>query len=135
MTRIFHRFFMWKMDPISGFDIPLVFTLLPRDSTLQYKRCVHFWNNFPCLTILERPYLVCPLQADQLADPRTKKWWDLGLTFNINVQLFCSFICVRPYSTRVLIPPFGVDPFFVTILNCIWLCYKANSYTSHLLNY
>ena len=52
MTRIFHRFFMWKMDPISGFAIRLVFTLPPRDSTLQYKRCLHFWNNFPCLTIL-----------------------------------------------------------------------------------
>ena len=56
MTRIFHRFFMWKMDPISDFDIRLVFTLPPRDSTLQYKRCVHFWNNFPCLTILGPTY-------------------------------------------------------------------------------
>ena len=52
MTRIFHWFFMWKMDPMSGFDIRLVFTLPPRDSTLQYKRCVHFWNNFPCITSL-----------------------------------------------------------------------------------
>ena len=52
MTRIFYRFFMWKMDPISGFDIRLVFTLPPKDSKLQYKRCVHFWKNFPCLTIL-----------------------------------------------------------------------------------
>ena len=43
---------MWKMDPMSGFDIRLVFTLPPRDSTLQYKRCVHFWNNFPCITSL-----------------------------------------------------------------------------------
>ena len=51
MTRIFHWFFfMFKMDPMSGFDIRLVFTLPPRDSTLQYKRCVHFWNNFPCIT-------------------------------------------------------------------------------------
>ena len=40
------------MDPMSGFYIRLVFTLAPRDSTLQYKRCVHFWNNFPCLTSL-----------------------------------------------------------------------------------
>ena len=35
-----------------GFDIRLVFTLPPRDSTLQYKRCVLFWNNFPCATSL-----------------------------------------------------------------------------------
>ena len=45
-------FLMWKMDPMSGFDIRLVFILPPRDSTLQYKRCVHFWNNFPCITSL-----------------------------------------------------------------------------------
>jgi len=45
-------FFMRKMDPMSGFDIRLVFTLAPRDSTLQYKRCEHFWNNFPCITSL-----------------------------------------------------------------------------------
>ena len=43
---------MWKMDPMSGFDIRLVFTLPPRESTQQYKRCVHFWNNFPCITSL-----------------------------------------------------------------------------------
>ena len=43
---------MWNMDPMTGFDIRLVFTLPPRDRTLQYKRCVHFWNNFSCLTIL-----------------------------------------------------------------------------------
>ena len=45
-------FFMRKMDPMSGFDIRLVFTLPPRDSTLKYRRCVHFWNNFPCITSL-----------------------------------------------------------------------------------
>ena len=43
---------MWKMDPMSGFDIRLVFTLPPRESTLQYKRCVNLWNNFPCITAL-----------------------------------------------------------------------------------
>ena len=49
MTRIFQWFFMWKMDPMSDFDTRLVFTLPLRDSTLQYKRCVHLWNNFPCI--------------------------------------------------------------------------------------
>ena len=24
----------------------------PRDSTLQYKRCVHLWTNFPCIITL-----------------------------------------------------------------------------------
>ena len=42
------------MDPMSGFDIRLVFTLAPRDSTLQYKRCVHLLNNFPCIKSLIR---------------------------------------------------------------------------------
>jgi len=38
--------FMWKMDPMSGCD---------RDSILQYKRCEHIWNNFPCIiTLTER---------------------------------------------------------------------------------
>ena len=45
-------FFVWKMDLMSGFDIRLVFTLPPRDSTLQYKTCVLFYNNFPCIIIL-----------------------------------------------------------------------------------
>ena len=48
----FIDFFMWKMDPMSGCNIRLVFTLPPRDSTLQYKRCVHLWKNFPCITTL-----------------------------------------------------------------------------------
>jgi len=52
MTRIFHWLFMWKMDPTWGFDIRLVFTLPPSDSTLKYKRCVYLWNNFPCIKSL-----------------------------------------------------------------------------------
>ena len=39
-------------DPMSGYNIRLVFTLPPSDSTLQYKRSVHLWNNFPCITAL-----------------------------------------------------------------------------------
>ena len=27
----------------------------PRDRTLQYKRCVHLWNNFPCIITLVLP--------------------------------------------------------------------------------
>ena len=52
MTRIFHWFFMWKIDPMPDCDIRLVFTLPPRDSTLQNKRCVQLWNNFPCIITL-----------------------------------------------------------------------------------
>ena len=50
----FIDFFMWKiMDPMSGFDICLMFTLPPRDSILQYKKCIHLWNNFPCIITLD----------------------------------------------------------------------------------
>ena len=53
MTRIFHWFFMWKMDHMSGCNIRLyMFTLPPRDSTLQYKIYVHLWDNFPCIITL-----------------------------------------------------------------------------------
>ena len=37
---------------MSRIDIRLVFTLTPRDSALQYKRCVHLWNSFPCIITL-----------------------------------------------------------------------------------
>ena len=35
-----------------GSHVSLVFTLQPRDSTLQYKRCVHLWNNYLYIIIL-----------------------------------------------------------------------------------
>ena len=57
MTRIFHWFCIWKMDPMLGFDIRFLFTLPPRDSTLQYKRCVHLWNTFLVLVKVNR---CCP---------------------------------------------------------------------------
>ena len=41
------------MDPMSGFDICLMFTLPPRDSILQYKKCIHLSNNFPCIITLD----------------------------------------------------------------------------------
>ena len=44
--------FYLKMDPMSGCDIRLVFTFPPKDSTLQYKNCVHLWNNFPSISTL-----------------------------------------------------------------------------------
>ena len=49
---LFHWFFMWKMDPMADFDIRLVYALPPRDSTLQYTKFVHLWNNFPCIITL-----------------------------------------------------------------------------------
>ena len=38
------------MDSLSGCDILLVFTFSPK---LQYKKCVHLWNNFPCISTLD----------------------------------------------------------------------------------
>ena len=71
-----HSSFLWpeyfidylceRMDPMSGLDIRLMFTLPPSDSTLQYKRCVHLWNNFPCIKSLSSTTLVCK-------DKRTRK--------------------------------------------------------------
>ena len=51
MTRIFHRFFV-KMDSLSGFEIRRVFTFPPKDRTLQYKKCAHLKNKFPCISTL-----------------------------------------------------------------------------------
>ena len=45
-------FIFYVKDPMSGCCIGLVFTLPPRDSTLQYKRCQLLWNNFPCICTL-----------------------------------------------------------------------------------
>ena len=45
---------------MSGCNIRLVFTLPRRDSTLQYKRCIHFWNNFLCITVLQMNDLLLP---------------------------------------------------------------------------
>ena len=39
-------------DVKSGFHIRLVFT--QRRYSLQYKKCVHLWNNFPCIITLDR---------------------------------------------------------------------------------
>ena len=66
-SEYFIDFFMWKMDPMSGCNIRLVFTLPPRDSTLQYKRWVYFWNNFSCITFLS-----------------TNKYYLLGMLLPIN---------------------------------------------------
>ena len=48
-----------KMDSMSGCDIRLVFIFPPKDSTLQYKKCVHLWNNYLCIIILW--FLLCIL--------------------------------------------------------------------------
>jgi len=54
MTRIFHLLFLWKRDSMSGCHIRLVFTFLPKDNTLQYKKNAYtseitFLALVPCL--------------------------------------------------------------------------------------
>ena len=82
-------FFMGKMDPMSGFDIRLVFTLPPRESTVQYKRCAHLWNNFPCISTLIRGDLmlkcamyVCILSV--LVYTCTVSWHLISLYIQLN---------------------------------------------------
>ena len=42
-------------------DIRLDFTFQPRDSTLQYKKCLHLWNKFPCIcTLMWRRFYPSP---------------------------------------------------------------------------
>ena len=93
MTRIFHWFYMWKMYPISGCDIRLVFTLPPRDSTLQYKRCEHLWNNFLCISTL---YIL------NFYNNHYSWYWYLL----INVLTFVSYnthvyICIIQYAKKI----------------------------------
>ena len=45
-------FYVKDGSHMSGFDIRLVFSLTPRDNTLQFIRCVYLWNNFPCIKSL-----------------------------------------------------------------------------------
>jgi len=71
----FIDFFMWKMNPMSGCNIRLVYTLPPWDSTLQYKRCEHFWNNFPCITFL---YLIIwkrTVTGNFVGGPSDRYYW------------------------------------------------------------
>ena len=74
---------------MSGCDIRLVFTLPPRDSTLQYKRCGHLCNNIPCIITLHQPQYFYPREIQfpnlkQLVFQRSKssiatfkKYWSI----------------------------------------------------------
>ena len=116
MTRIFHRFFMWKMDPTSGCDIRLVFTLPPRDTTLQYKRCVHLWNNFPC---------IITLQTKNICFISKFSWTFLTLKR-------CSAVIVRHFMDE----HFLAVKFYGTTRNILsmWKKMFTTLYFDHLLN-
>ena len=84
MTRMFHWYFMWKMDSMSGCDIrlTLVFTLPPRDRTLQYKRCVHLRNNFPCIITLVMP------------DFQQYSWHLCSIKYELEIIFFVPLKCL-----------------------------------------
>ena len=52
MTRIFHWFFYVKDGSYVRLRHPSCVYIKAQRSTLQYKRCVHLWNNFPCISTL-----------------------------------------------------------------------------------
>ena len=81
---------MWKMDPMSGFDIRLVFTLPPRDSTLQYIRWVHLWNNFPCIITLVLTLFVFRSNTDGLIFVDKRK--------NISPSRVSFSICIKQFN-------------------------------------
>jgi len=85
VTRIFHWLFMWKMDPMSGSDIRLVFTLPPSDSTLKYKRSIHLWNNFLCIKSL---YLIIYLYIP-ISDCRTSFLVHCIVDSTVHRLIFC----------------------------------------------
>ena len=129
MTRIVHWFFMWKMDPMSGCDIRLVFTLPPRDSTLQYKRCAHLWNNFPCIITLMQT-VIC--KAENCITPCTS--WTRLLkrsinTFYFSVSVSChSELCeLLVLSTKQNIPCTFVQSMNNTCCNSFNVLYASTS--------
>ena len=84
MTRIFHWFFMWKIDPMSGFDIRLVFTLPPREVHCSTKDvytflALHPWKNRINLLLFVKSELEL-----------TKSWYQSNIKFNclvlVNLQ-------------------------------------------------
>ena len=103
MTRIFHWLFMRKMDPMSGFDIRLVL-LPPSDSTLQYKKCIHLWNNFPCIKSLVEMIKCFVMRNDQFCQFvhtfsfSFVKLYIQNILRNLNYTInMCIYICVWEY--------------------------------------
>ena len=52
------------MDSMLGCDIRLVFTFPPKDRTLQNKKFVHLWKNFPCISTSNKVLLCIIIKID-----------------------------------------------------------------------
>ena len=81
---------MWKMGPMSGVDIRPVYTLPPRDSTLQLKRCVHLWNNFPCIITLACIMFSLKLWVVNIKILMMSFYTDVFMTFSPDVFMIFS---------------------------------------------
>jgi len=98
---------------MSGCDIRIAFTLRPRDSTLQYKKCVHLWNNFPCNSTLGLVIFLCDILGTATGLPSKDDivkttWNSLNMTFQgrikstaLNIVLYGLLIDMAKKETDV----------------------------------
>ena len=103
MTRIFHWFFMWKIDPTSGCEIRLVFTLQPTDSALQFKKYVHLWDLYVII--------LCTYLSIYLSEP------------SLHISVYLSFYLPEPWlHTSIYISiDLNFDYIFLSIHLSIYL--------------
>ena len=78
----------------------------PETVTLQYKRCVHFWNNFPCITSLV--WMIYPEQHALSA------WWRTQYTFK-NWYIFVCKIRILCKISRFKVKSVSAKEFKVRI--------------------
>ena len=79
------------MDPMSSCDIHPVLTFPPKDSTLQYKKCVNLWNNFPCNSTLGLVIFLCDILGTATGLPSKDDivkttWNSLNMTFQSRIK-------------------------------------------------
>ena len=66
MTRIFHRLFLWKWIPCQAVTSVLCLLFRPKTVHCSTKKCVHFWNNFPCISTLGLLKNLCSFQKSYI---------------------------------------------------------------------
>ena len=104
MTRIFHWLFLWKWISRQAVT-SVLFTFPPKDNTLQYKKCVHLRNNFPCISTLVwiKHYLFLFIKSKIVFKGRIP-----GNVLN-EVLLF-SFFCDDKFTAKKIIKEEKVAP-------------------------
>ena len=105
------------MVPMSGCDIRFVFTLHSRDSTLQYKKCLHLWNNHGCNArkVISEVYASFVLQC-------TKR----TLHASVLVYKFCpektGFNVYAEY-TQLQLTFLALHNYLYIIIRCLQVCH------------